>query len=115
MVFCLETGNQTMQYKNNGQDIMNKWIGWVTDSQGYMVFFVPPTTQPWAKRKVHGFFTENHKEATYINVGYALRTVLHSRNIDDDWFRKLLAGDKQKLQELLEMGLNMGIVGQTPI
>jgi len=92
-----------MCYKTNGQDITDKWIGWVTDKQGYMVSFVPPTTQGWAKRKAQSFFTVDHGEVTWSNVGYALRTALQSRDINDDWFRKLPAGDKQKLQELLEV------------
>ena len=86
---------------------MDKWFGWVTDQQGYVIHFVSPTSQAWAKRKTHSFFTDNHGEAWWCNVGYALRTRLYGASIEDKRFSKLSAVDKVELQKLLDMGMNV--------
>ena len=61
----------------------NKWIGWVEDSQGYMVRFIGPTTRAWAQRKVNeaaaamGTATRQTigaGEHTASDLEYALRT-----------------------------------------
>jgi hypothetical protein len=56
---------------------MTKWIGWVEDSQGFMVRFIGPTTRAWAQRKVNetaivlGTAAGEH---TASDLEYALRT-----------------------------------------
>lgn len=56
---------------------MNKWIGWVEDSQGYMVRFIGPTTRAWAHRKVNEtaiVLGNAAGEHTASDLEYALRT-----------------------------------------
>ena len=56
---------------------MNKWIGWVEDSQGYMVRFIGPTTRAWAQRKVNEtaiVLGNAAGEHTASDLEYALRT-----------------------------------------
>ena len=81
-----------------------KWVGWVSDRRGYMVRFVAPTSRSWARRKTEAMFANDLTEASWTNVGYALRTSLYGRDINDEWFRMLPAKDKQNLQTILEMG-----------
>jgi len=55
----------------------NKWIGWVEDSQGYMVRFIGPTSQAWSKRKVNEAtmaLGSDAGRATASDLRYALRT-----------------------------------------
>ena len=55
----------------------NKWIGWVEDSQGYMVRFIGPTSHAWAQRKVNeasNALRANAGEHTASDLEYALRT-----------------------------------------
>lgn len=96
-----------MCYKTNGRDIMDKWIGWVTDSEGFVIHFVSPTSQAWAKRKTHQVFTDNHGECWWSNLGYALRTSLNGCTIENQKFSKLSAGHKEELNKLLVMGLDV--------
>lgn len=59
--------------KNN----QNKWIGWVEDSEGYMVRFIGPTSRGWSQRKVNEIragLGSDAGEGTYSDLGYALRT-----------------------------------------
>ena len=56
---------------------MNKWSGWVEDSQGYMVRFIGPTTRAWAHRKVNEtaiVLGNAAGEHTASDLEYALRT-----------------------------------------
>ena len=55
----------------------NKWIGWVEDSQGYMVRFIGPTTRAWAQRKVNETAIVRGNAAgehTASDLEYAIRT-----------------------------------------
>lgn len=57
--------------------MVNKWIGWVEDSQGYMVRFIGPTTRAWAHRKVNEtaiVLGNAAGEHTASDLEYALRT-----------------------------------------
>jgi hypothetical protein len=86
---------------------MDKWIGWVTDSEGYVVHFVSPTSKGSAERKTKAVIIDNHGERWWSNLGYALRTTLNGRSIEERWFSKLSDVDKQSLHKLLEMGLGI--------
>ena len=57
--------------------MVNKWIGWVEDSQGYMVRFIGPTTRGWAQRKVNEaaiVLGNAAGEHTVSDLEYAMRT-----------------------------------------
>ena len=87
--------------------MMDKWIGWVTDSEGFVIHFVAPTSQAWAKRKAQSLFTDNHGECWWSNIGYALRTSLYGFTIEDRKFSKLSANDRQNLHKILDMALGL--------
>lgn len=82
---------------------MNKWIGWVEDNQGYMVRFIGPTSQAWAKRK--------SREASEIlgargyswsELNYAVRNELYNRLPTDPWFSRLNGEDLNLLINVME-------------
>lgn len=83
--------------------MMDKWIGWVTDSEGFVIHFVAPTSQAWAKRKTESVFTDKHGECWWSHLGYALRTSLYGFTIEDRKFSKLSAGHKAELNDILAM------------
>ena len=83
---------------------MNKWIGWVEDSQGYMVRFIGPTTRAWAKRKAREaseavFLARGY---SWVELKYAVRNELHDRLPTDPWFSRLNGEDLNLLINVLQ-------------
>lgn len=85
---------------------VTSWIGWVEDSGGYMVSFVPPTTRPAAGRRVECILHRRGElpgeEGRWESLQYALSRTLVGHEIDNEWFRKLPDADRQALGRVLE-------------
>jgi hypothetical protein len=87
------------------KNVENKWIGWVEDSEGYMVRFIGPTSQAWAVRKcrqaqlVCGAATTRY---SWAQLNYAVRNELSGRGRDDKWFARLNERDLNLLISVVQ-------------
>ena len=92
------------------KNLMDKWIGWVTDSEGYLIRFYGPGAQYNVQRKVLAVFDESlgseRLKASTSQVGYALRPELgkfRGRSVNDKMFKRLPREDIRVLEAVLNL------------
>jgi hypothetical protein len=89
------------------KNLMDKWIGWVTDSEGYLIRFYGPGAQYNVQRKVlAGAGARRRCESSTSQVGYALRPELgkfRARSVNDKMFKRLPSEDIRVLEAVLNL------------
>ena len=90
----------------------DKWVAWIIDNSGYVIHFIPPTSQSWAKRKINALFTHEHSEARWTNAEYVLRTEFFGSNVNEPRFFKLSHKEKLELHKFIQ---NNSQTSRTPI
>jgi hypothetical protein len=91
------------------KNLMDKWIGWVTDSEGYLIRFYGPGAQYNVQRKVLAVFNSSQtsvESSCTSQVGYALRPELgkfRGRSVNDKMFKRLPSEDIRVLEAVLNL------------
>lgn len=90
------------------KNLMDKWIGWVTDSEGHLIRFYGPGAQYNVQRKVLAVFNSSQTsvESSTSQVGYALRPELgkfRGRSVNDKMFKRLPSEDIRVLEAVLNL------------
>lgn len=94
---------------NTKKNLMDKWIGWIADSEGYIVSFFGPGARLGIERKLAFEFDHVGGErtcATSSQIGYALRPILgkfHGSKLTDKLFCRMPERDKKVLAAVLNL------------
>ncbi len=91
------------------KNLMDKWIGWITDREGYIVSFFGPGARLGIERKLA--FEFDHVGAlgtcaTSSQIGYALRPMFgkfRGSKLTDKLFCRMPERDKKVLEAVLNL------------